>query len=190
MNIENEKIEYNGMRIEALVKGQVLDETVDELMDIHSLVYKGSANLEKENLKLHEEDIRYNDSEIFVLRNAENKIQGYILLFPQKYAHDKYSKNFDEQLKDTPNTFYIDTVEMSPTESSNPLYFVRLLEAAARALKSSGKIYLSMHIKSSISDKFIDILKKKVSPNIKKVRKVNGNWYGKPEEFDYVEIEL
>ncbi len=156
---------------------------ISQIFDIHKQYCSENGNGELTvGLKEDLEDTR---SIVIVANNEKGEICGYLLAIEHNHACELF-KDFDPLLQEDPKRYYVDLLEIVE-ELKNPKVPINLILSMVQEAAKRGIFGFSMHIRASLSEKFMHLIRKRIHTNVRQVRKVSGNWYGSAEEFVYIE---
>jgi hypothetical protein len=125
---------------------------------------------------------------VCVIREG-NEIAGYILGIPQDCGAMRYIRKADPHIAKDHDTYYVDTLEVLKGQK-NPFGFVKLILELVKGVISKGKSKFSMYSRPHVSPKLLRVLKKRVSKKVGITRNITADWYGYPERYDFIELQL
>lgn len=161
-------------------------EKISRIFDIHEKYCAETGNGELTiGLK---EDLADPKSIVIVATNDKEEICGYLLAIEHNHACELFY-DFDTNMEEDPAKFYVDLLEIV-AEIKNPRIPVGMLLDLAEESRKRGIYNFSMHIRDHLVEKFIYLIRKKITPDVRIVRIVKGNWYGKEEKYAYIEASI
>lgn len=175
------------MRRFEIVRGY--DEKIlNAIMEIYEGLYHGTEHQEvlDESRAFNKEVLADPDGIVVILRDNDNSIIGYALGLPQSKA-SQYPciLRFDPEIENDTSTFYVDTVEVKKG-CAKITDFLLLITKLVDEAEKRGYFNFSMYVRSEISERMADIIRKKISDKVRIARTVKGDWYGIIEPYDLI----